>query len=393
MDRQWRSDGALTAAVLLIGFGWALLGPPEQRALDPLGALLMVAAILPLAVARIAAMPVLVAHTVIAAAYHASDYPHKALIPATMVALFAAARYGNRRRTVLVVLVIAPLVVGGIAIFSQSWENVWLQGFGAIGWILVACVAGEATHLQEAYLAAVVDRAERAERFRDEEASRQVTEERLRIARDMHDLLAHTITVIQIQSGVAAHLLTEGKAEPATVLGALDTIADACVDARAELAATVDVLRSRVAEPQAPPPSLARIPALTEPVEAAGIAVTLDSTGQVRALAPTVEMVGYRIVQEALTNVVKHSGATEVRVELDYLTDRLIVRVADNGRGTGGATTGFGITGMIERAAAIGGRVRTGGADTGFTVTAELPVTGRPLAAVRRNAEFAGAGS
>ncbi|WP_051186517.1 sensor histidine kinase [Nocardia tenerifensis] len=385
MERRWWIDGAITGVVLFIGFGWALLMPGDS-ALDPLGVLLLVAGVVPLLIYRIAPLPVLVANMAVAVVYHLAEYPHEALIPATMVALFAVARYGNRRRTLLVIAVVVVIAELGIFYSAEPGENTVFLAIDAIGWVLVAAVAGEAARLQHAYLAAIVDRAERAERTRDEEARRQVTEERLRIARDLHDLLAHTVTVIQVQAGVAAHLLTERKAEPATVIAALDTISDACVDARAELAATVGVLRSPVAESRSPLPTLAQLSALAEPVEAAGASVEIRRTGRVRALAPTVELVGYRIVQEALTNVAKHSGASEARVELDYADDRLGIRVIDNGAvevGTkdesGVTTEGFGIVGMIERAEAIGGTVVATGTEDGFTVTAELPVVGRGM--------------
>ncbi|MFB8280636.1 sensor histidine kinase [Nocardia colli] len=389
MERRWWIDGAITGVVLVVGFGWALLMPGDS-ALDPFGVLLLLAGVLPLLAYRRAPLAVLAANVAVAAVYHLSDYPHEALIPATMVALFAVARYGNRRRTLLVFLVVITLTELGIFYSAESGENTAFLAIDSVGWVLVACVAGEAARLQHAYLAAIVDRAERAERSRDEEARRQVTEERLRIARDLHDLLAHTITVIQVQAGVAAHLLAERKAEPSTVIAALDTISDACVDARAELTATVGVLRSSVAEPRAPLPTLAQLGALAEPIEAAGVAVRIDRTGRVRALAPAVELVGYRIVQEALTNVAKHSGASAARVGLDYADDRLTIRVTDNGRGTGStttgldsnrgmgnATTGFGIVGMTERAEAIGGTLIAAGTNGGFAVTADLPVADR----------------
>ncbi|MFC9438088.1 sensor histidine kinase [Nocardia sp. NPDC057030] len=389
MERRWWIDGAITGVVLFVGFGWALLMPGDS-ALDPLGVLLLVAGVLPLLACRRAPLAVLVANFAVAAVYHLSDYPHEALIPATMVALFAVARYGDRRRTVVVSLVVIALTELGICYSAEAGENTVFLAIDSVGWVLVACVAGEAARLQHAYLAAIVDRAERAERSRDEEARRQVTEERLRIARDLHDLLAHTVTVIQVQAGVAAHLLAERKAEPATVIAALDTISDACVDARAELAATVGVLRSAVAEPRAPLPTLAQLCALAEPLEAVGVPVRIQRTGRVRALAPAVELVGYRIVQEALTNVAKHAGATAARVDLDYADDRLRIRVTDNGhgtasataglgsdRGTGGTTTGFGIVGMTERAEAIGGTLTASGTAGGFAVTADLPVADR----------------
>lgn len=380
MDKQWRNDIGLAAAFLALEFGWAML-VPEQRSLDGIGALLLIAGAVPLAFRRFAPLAALLAHAVVVLPYHAQEYPHEAVVPSTMVLLYAVARYGNRRRTALVMLGIVTVAVLGIVLSSMGGENSLVQALGATGWIVVACIAGEAVRLQHAYLAEAVDRAERAERSRDEEARRQVAEERLRIARDLHDLLAHTITVIQVQSGVAAHLLTERHAEPDTVVAALDTISAACVDARAELAATVGVLRADGPESRGPLPSLAQVPALAEHAEAAGSTVEFVSTGPSRPLAPTVEMVGYRIVQEALTNVAKHSSATRVEVRLDYHADRLTVRIADNGHAPSGDSresatpaTGFGVRGMTERAAAIGGTLTATAGAAGFTVIAELPV-------------------
>lgn len=381
MDRSLRFDAALTGGLLALGFGWALL-VPEQRPLDWFGALLLVVATLPLLAYRRAALSVLVAHTAAAVGYHLHEYPHEAIVPATMVALFAAARYGNRRRTVLVVLIVAPIVVLGIIGLSEAGDNTLVECIGSIGWVVVACIAGEAARLQHAYLAATVDRAERAERTRDQEARRQVAEERLRIARDLHDLLAHTITVIQVQAGVAAHLAGTRQAEPAVLAAALDTITEACADARTELAATVGVLRGPDTESLAPQPTLAQLPALAELAEAAGATVTFEITGDRRPLPPAVEMIGYRIVQEALTNVAKHAAATMAEVRLDYRADRLVLRIADNGCGGAVSDTeqlaGFGLLGMRERAEAVGGTVTVTRGAAGFTATAELPVPRQP---------------
>ncbi|WP_339379981.1 sensor histidine kinase, partial [Nocardia lijiangensis] len=121
-----------------------------------------------------------------------------------------------------------------------------------------------------------------------------------------------------------------------------------------------------------------QLSALAEPAEAAGVRVAFETRGTARALAPTVEMVAYRIVQEALTNVAKHARATSATVWLDYGADRLIVRVTDDGRGTSDAAAGFGIRGMVERAEAVGGSLRTLGTDGGFAVTAELPIPEAP---------------
>ncbi|UFS98781.1 sensor histidine kinase [Nocardia huaxiensis] len=390
MRRQWLADGLLTAVLLLGGLcaSAGLSGPPgpvdileSPRPFGPLGALLLAAATLPLVARRRAPMAVLAAHLVAAIPYHALEFQHEVVVPATIVALYTAARYGNRRRTLLIIAGVVTFGILGILTSRRGGENVALEAFGAIGWIVLACVAGEAVRLQRAYVAEALDRAERAERSRDEEARRQVAEERLRIARDLHDLLAHTITVIQVQAGVASHLVSEGQSDRETLTAALDTIADACSDARAELTATVGVLRAPTDEPRGPLPSLAQLPNLAEPAEVAGVTVEFTITGAVRPLPPTVELVGYRIVQEALTNIAKHAKASRAEVALDYRADRLVVRVADDGPDAAAVDRkahgrGFGVRGMIERAEAVGGRVEIASGATGFTVRAHLPVTG-----------------
>ncbi|MEV0342348.1 sensor histidine kinase [Nocardia sp. NPDC050713] len=377
MNRRWVADGALAGALVVVELIAAgpLAGP---RPLDAFGAVLLTLSTAVLVARRTWPLGVLFAHLALVIPYHANEFPHEAVVPATIVALYTVARYGNRARTALVIAVVLVFGLGGILLSRTENENTALQAFGAVGWIVLACVAGEAVRLHRAYIAEALDRAERAERSRDAEARRQVAEERLRIARDLHDLLAHTITVIQVQAGVAAHLLTEGRAERATVVAALDTIADACADARAELAATVGVLRTPGGEPRGPLPALAQLSALAEPAEAAGAVVEFETLGEVRALAPTVEMVAYRIVQEALTNVAKHSRATRASVLLDYRADRLIVRVTDDGHGTCDGAPGFGVRGMVERAEAVGGSLRTLGTDAGFAVIAALPIPGVP---------------
>ncbi|MFE6925977.1 sensor histidine kinase [Nocardia sp. NPDC057663] len=387
MDRRWRTDAMLTAAVLAVESVLARV-LAEQRPLDIVGAILLVSSTLPLVARRRAPLAALAVHIGISLIYHSMEYPHEAVFPATMVALYTVAAYGNRRRTALVIVVVVLLGVGGMLASPELHENLALQAFGATGWIVLSCVAGEAVRLHRAYLGEVLARAERAERSRDEEAERRVAEERLRIARDLHDLLAHTITVIQVQAGVAGHLLAEGHAEPAVLGAALDTIGAACADARAELGATVGVLRAPGGDSRSPLPTLEQIPVLADTVAAAGVEVTTSSTGRVRPLSPTVELVAYRIVGEALTNVVKHAGAHSVRVVLAYHDSCLVVTVADDGRGRRSTTPGFGIRGMTERAEAIGGTLRATSTPTGFTVIADLPLANSLVGVVQRESVY-----
>ncbi|WP_067706297.1 sensor histidine kinase [Nocardia yamanashiensis] len=380
MGGQRWGDAALTAALLIAELAIGYLTSFDHP-LDAVGTALLIAATLPLLLRRRYPLAVLIAHGAVAMPYHFNDFQHEAIVPATMVALYTVARHGTRLRTAIVVTVVVVLGVCGIALSPTDDESTSIAAFGAIGWIVLACVAGEAVRLQRAYIAEVLDRAERAERSRDEEARRQVAEERLRIARDLHDLLAHTITVIQVQAGVAAHLLDTETAGDDTVRDALDTISAACADARTELSATVGVLRAPGGAAREPLPTLARLKPLAEPAEAAGATVEFGSEGEVRPLSPAVEMVGYRIIQEALTNTAKHAAATRVQVHLRYRPDYLVVRIADNGRGANGGATGFGIRGMCERAAAVGGNLTARSTGNGFEVVARLPLDGRPGAA------------
>jgi signal transduction histidine kinase len=361
------------AAGLIIAWRW-----PGTRHLDAFGVALLFVAALPLAVRERWPVPVLAVNVLAATLFHAADYSHLAVALSTMVALFTVAAEGNRRRTVLVAATVLT-IAGTIISFVPHHMNpsVLAMVNGGV-WILGAVAAGEAVRLHRANIAEAIDRAERAERSRDEEARRRVAEERLRIAHDLHDLLAHTITGIQAQAGVAEHLLAEGLADRGKVASALAAITAACDDARGELTATVGVLRRAALSRRDPLPRLDQVRALAEPAQAAGVSVDFVERGERRTLPPTVEMVAYRIVQEALTNVAKHSGARRATVTLDYRQDRLELDITDDGARAGDRPDdpagGFGIRGMAERAAAIGGQAQAGAVPGGFRVTASLPV-------------------
>jgi signal transduction histidine kinase len=380
MDRVSRrsiTNCALAVVVfvagLVIAWRW-----PGTRHLDAFGVALLCVASLPLAVREWWPVPVLAVNVLAATPFHAADYAHLAVALSTMVALFTVAAEGNRRRTFLAAATVLT-IAGTIILFVPHHVKLSVLAMVNGGvWILAAIAAGEAVRLHRANIAEAIDRAERAERSRDEEARRRVAEERLRIAHDLHDLLAHTITGIQAQAGVAEHLLAEGLADRGKVSSALAAITAACDDARSELTATVGVLRRAALSQRDPLPGLDQMRALAEPAEAAGVSVDFVERGDGRTLPPTVEMVAYRIVQEALTNVVKHSGARRATVTLGYRGDRLELDITDDGARAGdrpdGPAGGFGIRGMAERAAAIGGQAHAGAVPGGFRVTASLPV-------------------
>ncbi|HEX3750770.1 MAG TPA: sensor histidine kinase [Streptosporangiaceae bacterium] len=244
----------------------------------------------------------------------------------------------------------------------------------AAGWIVAVGVMGVASYMWQLHLHEVEQRADEAERTRDEVARRRAVEERLRIARELHDSLTHSISVIQVQAGVAEHLARKRGEE---VPPALQAIAEAGADAARELRATLSVLRSTEDSDGS---GLGQLENLVARARSAGLPVTVTVSGAERPLPPEVDQAAYRIVQEALTNVSRHAGQAHTSVRLQYSPGALTVQVDDEGRDQGGssdartASPGLGLLGMRERVSALGGRLHAGPRDSGgFRVQAELP--------------------
>ena len=222
-------------------------------------------------------------------------------------------------------------------------------------------------------LRAAEQRAEEAERTRDEAARRRAMEERLRIARELHDSLTHSISVIQVQAGVAVHLARKrGEDAPPALLA----IQEAGADAVRELRATLDVLREEHSDGS----GLSQLESLVARARAAGLPVTVTVTGAQRPLAAEADQAAYRIVQEALTNVSRHAGDACATVHLHYTAETLSIQVDNDGpgavtaAGTRSSGRGLGLVGMRERVSALGGRLQAGPQDGGgFRVRAELP--------------------
>ncbi|HSZ42606.1 MAG TPA: histidine kinase [Trebonia sp.] len=250
------------------------------------------------------------------------------------------------------------------------------QRFFAAGWGISAGVMIVASRLWLLHLREVEQRADEAERTRDEAAQRRAMEERLRIARELHDSLTHSISVICVQAGVAVHLARKrGEDVPPALLA----IQEAGADAARELRTTLSVLRS---DQDGDSSDLGQLDRLVARARAAGLPVTVTVTGTQRALPPEADQAAYRIVQEALTNVSRHAGRACARVHLHYSPDALSVQVDDDGADTGTGTgtgprsagPGLGLIGMRERVTALGGRLQAGPRDGGgFQVYAELP--------------------
>ncbi|MGI5352328.1 sensor histidine kinase [Streptomyces sp. CA-250714] len=319
--------------------------------------------------------------------YHAQDFSHLAAVPGALVALYSMAVVGPPLRSFATLCGIVGLMVTVMSTAGKTHELSDMMR--SSGWIVVCVLFGETVRIHRNYLTAVVERAERAERTREEEAARRVAQERLRIARDLHDLLAHSITLIGVQTSVAAHVLMADpeRLDREAVAKALEGISDTCRGARAELRTTLEVLRAGDADGKEPLPGLSGLPDLARAACDAGAHVELSLRDSAHALAPApaVGAAAYRIVQEALTNAVRHAGASvSVRAVVEGVGGALRVSVVDDGGGGGapadagegaGGPGGFGIAGMRERARSVGGTLEAGprAPRPGYAVTALLP--------------------
>ncbi|MGW0986663.1 sensor histidine kinase [Streptomyces sp. NPDC002486] len=370
-----RNDALLAVVAAVLAVALALLVDDGRRP-DALGWTLLVACNVPIAWRRRQPLLVLLAVVACVAPYHALDNTHSAPTPATYIALYTVAVTGRPLRTVLVGAGVIGLSVSLMLTVSMHEA---LEVLRISGWVVAVLFCGVDVRVYRQYVASIVERAERAERTREEEARRRVAEERLRIARDLHDLLAHSITLIGVQTSVAAHVLSADpeRLDRETVAKALDDIAETCRSARGELRTTLDVLREHgPPDARGPLPGLGGLPDLAEAARLAGARV--EQTVRVGQAPPAVGAAAYRIVQEALTNAVRHAGPEPaVHVELDERQGALHLSVRDDGTGPApGGTPGFGLVGMRERARSVGGTLDAGPrAGGGFEVTAVLPLT------------------
>ncbi|WP_371572512.1 sensor histidine kinase [Streptomyces sp. NBC_01314] len=308
---------------------------------------------------------------------HLANSPGYWLAPAaSLVALYTFATHSDRRAAWIVGLAAAAAITTTYAM-AASQPAFSGHTLARLDLAIAATALGDSVRRRRIRLARVVARAEDAEHTREEEARRRVTEERVRIARELHDVVAHHITLVNAQSGVAQHLM---RTDPDKAYEALAHIKENSRTALDELRATVGLLRQGddVPEPRHPLPSLSDLDELVDSFRSSGLPVEVVRSGERQPIAPTTDLTAYRIIQEALTNAHKHAAATHVQVALDYWPESLRITVTDDGRpGTAsGAGTGHGLIGIRERAAAIGGKVTIGPRpEGGFSVFAELPVT------------------
>jgi signal transduction histidine kinase len=292
---------------------------------------------------------------------------------APLLTLYSVGLANDRTTTALVwagtVVVLAPVV----ALRADRLE----EALSVLPWSAAAAAVGHGVRNRRSLLAALQDRALRAEQSREEEALRRVAEERVRIARDLHDVVAHHIAVVSVQAGTAQHLMTADPAAAAVAVGEVRRAAGQVLD---ELKDLLYVLR-QPGEPQtgtAPVPGLARLDALVASFTSAGLSVEWTLHGGPRELPATVDLVAYRLLEEALTNALKH-GTGSARVDVEHRDTSLRLRVVNPVRPAAGEAgrTGHGLLGMRERAAAVGAVLDAGPVPGGaFRVEATLPLHG-----------------
>jgi signal transduction histidine kinase len=358
--RDW-ALGAGVAAVQVIG---AAAGDRAGGS-DEFGYALLAAAGLVLAARRYWPLAVLVVTGACAVGSQAAGVEVFAV--AYLVAVYAAVRAGRRRATVVTsagVLVALPLVAVAAGLHDLGAAVTEARNVLELAWVLAAGAAGEALRQAER-------RADEAERTREESALRRAGEERLHIARELHDSLTHQISVITVQAEVAVHLAQKrGEQVPPTMLA----IRDAGREAARELRATLQALRD---DDTIRPYGLGQVPDLVERARSTGLDASLTIEGRRAEVPVAVDRAAYRIVQESLTNITRHAGAATASVLIDYRPGAVAIRVDDDGTATprSAPAAGVGLLGMRERVTALGGRLRAGPRSAGgFTVEAELPV-------------------
>ncbi|MFD7933563.1 sensor histidine kinase [Streptomyces sp. NPDC059755] len=301
------------------------------------------------------------------------------LLAPLMIALYRLAA-GTDPRTTRVYggLTIAVVVASAVIDTDSPTTGMYLlRSIGPVLWLMLPLVGGGRDRLRRDYVDSVQARAAHAERTREEEARLRVAEERMRIARELHDVVAHHMAVANAQAGTARHLAPTHPEQAQKLLGELTTTTSSAL---LELRATVGVLRQigdPDVDPLQPAPGLDRLPELIATCESAGVEVSVTTEGEPRPLSPGVDLTAYRIIQEALTNVTKHGAGRGARVRLTYSDSRLLVSVTNDGTAASVPVPegGYGLMGMRERAHSVGGDLHAGPRpEGGFEVATALPL-------------------
>ncbi|HEX5598738.1 MAG TPA: sensor histidine kinase [Micromonosporaceae bacterium] len=362
--REGLVDAVVAAAMVAFGlFGTGPAGASQGIAVDTAAYPFVVAAALVLAVRRRWPMATLAATAVVTSAYLLLGYPYGPILVSFFVSVYTVAAYLPVRQAAVGCGVALPVLLAHL-----------IPGPGFVGvvpvsaWVVVPFAVGATVGISR----------EAVERDRRESARRRADAERLRIAQEVHDVVGHGLAAIHMQAEIALHLLDKRPENARTALAAISRSSSEALD---ELRVTLALVRRREQEDadRSPTPGLGQLAALRARLAEVGLPVTIEVYGEPRNRPAAVDLAAYRIVQEALTNVLRHAGEATATVRVGYDEASVTVEVVDNGRGTplpvGNSETGLGLAGMRERVAALGGDLevgpRTGG---GFRVWARLPV-------------------
>jgi signal transduction histidine kinase len=373
-------DLAITAGLLAVTLWEGGTTPVGWRPFDAEACALTAAAVLPLMTRRRAPVWSLVCCSLIWLVYILRGYWPVANAYAFLLLLYSVAATRPRRAALAgIALGGAVWGTGGLLIAVRSVPGTLAQGLIVMG---VVCWAGfGAARLAERNRQLAEATAELT-RTQDERAQRAVTHERMRIARELHDVVAHHLSVISIQTGLAKYVF---RSDADTAGTALNTVESLIAETLREMRRILVLLRVADEEAYHPAPGLAELPALFERVRAAGVELDVTVTGSPSRLSPGVELCVYRVVQESLTNVLQHAAPTSARVELHHGGEMFTARVIDEGppgppiEPRTRLATGHGLIGMRERALLYGGTLEAGPrTPRGFAVRLALPIAGRP---------------
>jgi signal transduction histidine kinase len=362
------ADFALAGSLLAFAlFATRLAGrnQPDATPLDGLGYALLVLAIAPLVVRRRWPVAVLAVSTVAVAGYLVGAYPYGPVLIGYVLAMYSVA----------VRLPIRPAAVAAAASLLVLSAHILVPGgpglagvLPASAWTVVPFAIGVTVRLNR----------EATARARADQARRQADDERIRIAQEVHDVVGHGLAAINMQAEIALHLLPKRPEQAEAALAAISRTSREALD---ELRVTLAVVRR--GDDRQPAPGLGQVPELRDRLAAAGLAVSVDVAGEPRDLPAAVDLAGYRVVQESLTNVLRHAGPATAAVRIGYGAADVTVEVVDSGRGAGGVDAprdgaGHGIAGMRERVTALGGDLIAGPErGGGFRVYARIPAEPR----------------
>ncbi len=366
--RSLLGDAALAIALASVGVlvtatsdSWGLV---PDRPIDTLGLALVASAALVLVVRRRWPLAVLAANTPLVAAYLVMGYPYGPVLFTFFVAVYTVARHRPLPASVPAALAALMLLLAHLFTNSAALPAMW-GILPASAWVAVPFAIGTTARVNR----------EAAARARAEVIRQRVDDERLRIAQDVHDIVGHGLAAIRMQADVALHVLPK---KPEQAVLALDAISRTSGEALDELRATLGAIPRDDAGREPPTtPRLTQLDELVDRMRDAGLRVEVETVGERRALPPVVDLTGYRIVQESLTNVLRHSDAKDATVRLLFAPDSIGITISNRAPGSAAAGGGLGISGMRRRVASLGGDFVAGPtAGDRFEVRASIPTGG-----------------